>query len=224
MAPKKRAPGGGRKPKGEFKGKLASFSTRITPELREELDRAAQQSGSSLSQEVERRLRYSIKQNDVDKLEGPHHRALARAVSQLVQRIELQTGERWLGNAFTFQALKAGIDAWLNGVANLLEGPLAEPANVPPRMEEHLARLERRGPELAKYAEQMRHPDGVGISIGLGLLNQIETANMSLRLDDGPPPNYLSSDYGRLAIIREELGIAPRKFSWRVGNPWKKDK
>src|SRR5438094_547490 len=58
--PQKRAPGGGRKPKGEFSGKSATFSTRITPNLRKALDAAAKKSGRSLSQEVEHRLADSI--------------------------------------------------------------------------------------------------------------------------------------------------------------------
>ena len=39
---KKRAPGAGRKPRGEFKGKSATLTTRITSETRAALDRAAQ--------------------------------------------------------------------------------------------------------------------------------------------------------------------------------------
>jgi hypothetical protein len=57
---RKRAPGGGRKPKGPIKGKSAALSTRITPELRQLLDDAAEEAGRSLSQEVELRLRASF--------------------------------------------------------------------------------------------------------------------------------------------------------------------
>lgn len=46
----------GRPPKGDIKGKLAKFSTRITPELREALEIAAKRSNRSLSQEAELRL------------------------------------------------------------------------------------------------------------------------------------------------------------------------
>ena len=56
MSPRKRAPGAGAKPKGPFKGKSATLTTRITPETRVELERSAQELGRSLSQEVELRL------------------------------------------------------------------------------------------------------------------------------------------------------------------------
>jgi hypothetical protein len=54
----------GRKPKGEYAGKSLVFSTRITPKTREDLERAANQSGRSLSQEVEYRLRRSFVEDE----------------------------------------------------------------------------------------------------------------------------------------------------------------
>jgi len=61
IAPKKRrAPGGGRKPQGEFHGKSTTMTTRITPMLRKALDEACEASGRSLSQEVEYRLAQSV--------------------------------------------------------------------------------------------------------------------------------------------------------------------
>ena len=50
----------GRKPKGEYSGKSAVFSTRIRPDTRDALWQAAKASGRTLSQEVEFRLRRSI--------------------------------------------------------------------------------------------------------------------------------------------------------------------
>jgi hypothetical protein len=47
-------------PKGEYVGKSAVLSTRITPDLREGLQNAANKSGRSLSQEIEYRLRRSF--------------------------------------------------------------------------------------------------------------------------------------------------------------------
>ncbi len=60
MKKRKRAPGGGRKPQGPYHGKTAVLSTRITQALRTALEKSAQQSGLSLSQEVEARLRNSL--------------------------------------------------------------------------------------------------------------------------------------------------------------------
>jgi hypothetical protein len=54
----------GRKPKGEYSGKSLVFSTRISPELRGALEKAAKSSGRSLSQEVEHRLRRSFAEDE----------------------------------------------------------------------------------------------------------------------------------------------------------------
>ena len=57
---RKRGPGGGRKPKGDITGKGERFSTRITAETREALDREAADSGQSVSQVAERLLRFAL--------------------------------------------------------------------------------------------------------------------------------------------------------------------
>jgi hypothetical protein len=54
----------GRKPKGEYSGKSLVFSTRISPELREALEKSANSSGRSVSQEVEHRLRRSFAEDE----------------------------------------------------------------------------------------------------------------------------------------------------------------
>ena len=51
-------------PKGEYVGKSSVFSTRIRPDLKESLEKAAKKSGRSLSQEVEHRLRRSFVEDD----------------------------------------------------------------------------------------------------------------------------------------------------------------
>ena len=50
----------GPQPKGGYEGKTAVLSTRITPELRKALEKAAADRGSSLSSEIESRLRRSF--------------------------------------------------------------------------------------------------------------------------------------------------------------------
>ena len=57
---RRRRPGGGRKPAGPYSQKTCTLSTRITKELRAELDYGAMEHGWSLSQEVEFRLRQSF--------------------------------------------------------------------------------------------------------------------------------------------------------------------
>jgi len=106
---KKRAPGAGRKPRGEFQGKSAVLTTRITPETRTDLDRAAKRSGRSLSQEVEVRLRSSIeKVRSIDR--SRHIRALGEAVMLVARYIERATEKHWHEDAFTGQAIRQGCE------------------------------------------------------------------------------------------------------------------
>src|SRR5262245_39915466 len=80
---RKRAAGGGRKPKGHIKGKFATFSTRITPETRAALEREAARNGRSLSQESELRLQETLVGW------GPDHiNSLAQLVRLVTQAVE----------------------------------------------------------------------------------------------------------------------------------------
>ena len=131
---KKRAPGAGRKPRGEFKGKSATLTTRITPETRAALDRAAQKGGRSLSQEVEHRLYLSITR---DRDHQRHIRALARAIALLTQQVERATGKCWRDDPFTGEALRHAIEFLISHYAphGAIEVPApveAAAARVPP--------------------------------------------------------------------------------------------
>src|SRR5262245_51997432 len=104
---RKRAPGGGRKPRGPFKGMSRMLTMRVTPELRAGLELAKRESGFSLSQEAERRLRDSLKrdhQRTADVL------ALAEAIAQVIEKVQEATGKRWQEDAFTGQAARHGIE------------------------------------------------------------------------------------------------------------------
>ena len=133
---KKRAPGAGRKPRGEFRGKTATLTTRITPETRAALDRAAQKSGRSLSQEVEHRLDLSIRR-DRDLNHQRHIRALAEAIALLTQQVERATGKCWRDDPFTGEALRHAIEFLISHYAphGAIEVPApveAAAARVPP--------------------------------------------------------------------------------------------
>ena len=106
---RKRAPGAGRRPQGEFHGKSETLATRILPSTRAALDRAAKKNKRSLSQEVEYRLRLSIRSGD-RKNRGIHIRALGEAVMLVAQFVEHATEKRWNEDAFTGEALRRGIE------------------------------------------------------------------------------------------------------------------
>jgi hypothetical protein len=113
---RKRAPGAGRKPVGEFSGKSAAFSTRITPELRESLEAESDRTGKSISQIAERRLRESFERpRRTEMVFGPAHiRALAYSVARIASHIETGTGRQWNKDQFSIVALKTALEILLN--------------------------------------------------------------------------------------------------------------
>jgi hypothetical protein len=128
--------GAGRKPI-HTKRKLANFSTRITPELRDALEREAKRSGHSLSQEVERRLTDSLQAPKRTKETWGEDRnlGLAYLVNRTAQIIENHTGGSWITNDYTFRALRAAVAE----LFRILDVESSAPRN--PDMPEKLARL-----------------------------------------------------------------------------------
>src|SRR5262245_35272367 len=127
---RKRAPGGGRKPQGPFAGKTATLTTRITPETRAALERAAKKRRPrpiSLSQEVEHRLDSSIRR-DREHDRKRHIRALAEAVALVTEGVESATEKRWLDDTFTGDALRHAIEFFVFHFAP--HGTLEVPAKV----------------------------------------------------------------------------------------------
>jgi hypothetical protein len=185
----KRAPGGGRKPKGPFKVKAANFSTRITVETRAELDRLAKARGHSLSQEVEILLREVISRSR----DTPAHiQSLEKAITLLAKDIERRTGKRWTDDPFTRESLRHGIDALLLNLAPTPNGAIP----VPPQLEQAAARAH---PELA---ETLRNPVSFGRLQADALAMAIESAPLETGEQSGmtfPTPSGLS-------YIREIIG------------------
>jgi hypothetical protein len=143
---RKRAPGGGRKPRGHIKGKFATFSTRITPETRAALEREAARNDRSLSQESELRLKETLVGW------GPDHiNSLAQLVSRVMQSVETVIGAApacdphrprpkpkwarrrflelaWHQSAFTHAAARAAIEAILAHYQP--PGPISKPKQL----------------------------------------------------------------------------------------------
>ena len=105
----KRAPGAGRKPRGEFQGKSAVLTTRITPETRAALERAAAKGKNrSLSQVAEKALSVYLSMLEASPERGDHINALGEAVKLVAQYIERATGQRWNDDAFSGEAVRQG--------------------------------------------------------------------------------------------------------------------
>lgn len=176
---KKRAPGAGRKPRGEFKGKSATLTTRITPETRAAMERAAQKSGRSLSQEVERRLNDSVRN---ERNRRSDVRALAEAIAIVTEKVELATGKNWLQDAFTGDALRSGIEVLVRHFA-----PHSTRV-IPPKVEEVAARM------LPEASERDRSPARVGEIEATKVITMIE-------FFCGQDKNYLQ----RRLVMSDEL-------------------
>jgi hypothetical protein len=112
---RKRAPGGGRKPQGEFSSKSAQLATRVTLETRRGLDAAAKKSGRSLSQEVERRLRDSLKSSAKAARDQPTA-ALAYLVTRLAELINAISKRPWNSNRWCLETLKFAVTQLLDQV------------------------------------------------------------------------------------------------------------
>jgi hypothetical protein len=204
---RQRAPGGGRKPQGEFGGKSAVFSTRITPELRAALGREAARSGRSVSQEVERRLRDSLEMpSELQKEWGPPHiRILAKLLSDVTHSVEGRLGAHpfdekpsefaWHKNGHTHAAVCTAINAILARWKPAQPGPTPEALKQP---SEWIA--QQFGQEVA---ERECTPEAVGLSCALGLLDQM--ARLQRPPIDHPASVHYSPNYHWYPEAREIL-------------------
>src|SRR5258708_35646377 len=98
--------GRGAAPKGEYVGKSKVFSTRIRPDLRDGLDKAARKSGRSVSQEVEHRLRRTFVDDEkISDVFGDRQTYLVmRAIAVALERA-WNPGDpkaNWLNDPFAF--------------------------------------------------------------------------------------------------------------------------
>lgn len=158
---KKRAPGGGRKPKGPFSGLTAPLTIRMPPEMRKELETAAKKRGKNLTQELLWRLRASF-DRERDKVRDPALRAFSFLFSELVQVICFNPNSQlnWRFDPWLFHAIKLAIVKLLDrfepkGKVNLPEfwQFFVEMEGYPITKAER-ARITRSPEAMAEYAVQ----------------------------------------------------------------------
>src|SRR6516164_1635781 len=102
--PRKRAPGGGRKPAGPISGKLSNFSTRITHETRVGLEAEAAISGQSISQVAEQMIALGLATKREREQSSPIQ-AIGFLVGQLADSCSALFGDKefsWNTDAFAF--------------------------------------------------------------------------------------------------------------------------
>jgi Arc-like DNA binding dprotein len=119
---RRRAPGGGRKPKGPISGLTSPLSVRMPPEMRSQLASAAKKRGVSFTQEILWRLRRSLSQNREDRRDRAT-RAYCFLISEIVDQIKLSAHFseivdhtklsadelEWYRNPFAFRAFRLGV-------------------------------------------------------------------------------------------------------------------
>jgi hypothetical protein len=124
VAKRKRAPGGGRKPKGDFAGLTSPVCIRMPPALRAQLKTAARRSGRSISQEVLSRLDGSLNR-ERDKATDRPMRAICFLISSLAYSVHWNM-PNWRSDPFLFRAIRIGIDKLLDALEPAGEMKLPE--------------------------------------------------------------------------------------------------
>jgi hypothetical protein len=191
----KRAPGAGRKPKGEITGKTETFTTRITPTTRRALDHAAKQSGMSLSQKVEHLLVAAMQKPSGKR----RNRALAGAIALVAERIEKRTGMSWREDPFTGLALRYAIDALALHFVPIGDSTPAIPTTIE-------AAAAKMPPE---FAERYRKPAGFGHTQAFNLITEIEQA-MSPKISEWSLPIFLDASVEVLGLIKRDLDASEK--------------
>jgi hypothetical protein len=194
---RKRAPGAGRPPRGEYRGKSATITTRIKPDTRFALEDAARARRQSLSQEIERRLRESLSSSERSpwgKRQAGRIRAIGELAKIATERIEEVTDRDWLTDPFTSEAVRHTIDAVLAHFA-------------PPRQESHTVpeQIERLAAAMpSDLADAYRRPIALALMQATGITAWIESAD---RIE---PPNEWSDPFDPIFLRRQlfrDLGL-----------------
>jgi hypothetical protein len=119
---KKRKPGGGRKPKGDFSRLTSPLTIRMPAEMRKQLEAAANKSGKNVTQELLRRLQNSFNR-DREKSRDPALRALCFLIAEIAEGVVLPEPIRfpnayplWRSNPFLFRAFKLAVGKLLDAL------------------------------------------------------------------------------------------------------------
>jgi len=193
--PQARASGGGRKPRGEFRGNTKILTVRVRPELRTELERLAKRHHRSLSQEIQRGLDDHVVRYIHPR---PHIGALMHAIALLVGEVERATGENWHENAFTGEAVRHAIERLIFHFAPTPDGKMP----VPPRVEEAAMRM----------PPPMRDRARTAANVGTAQAGMIITLVENAPASDKPARLAFPDEWGFWQILRD------------LGSGWKRNR
>jgi hypothetical protein len=173
---RKRAPGGGRKPRGPFKENRARLSLRVTPHIRRALVARAEESGHSVTQIAQFHLLQSLSRYYDPRADIV---ALTDMIARVIQDVERTTDAKWTQSAYTTAAIRAAIDSLVRhwGAAGQPRAPLK------------IKELAKRQPD--DYARQFQEPAEVGSWAAGRLITEIEARG----LVEGEGPHKLPGDF-----------------------------
>ncbi len=108
---RRRAPGGGRKPKGPFTGNTERFNVRCTPAIKDKLEIEASKNKRSLPQEIQARLQHTL-DDDADKSRDPAVANLLWVVDYTAGQFRKGTGDlpAWRTDPGEFEGFKAALN------------------------------------------------------------------------------------------------------------------
>ncbi len=178
-------------PKGEYPDKSKVLSTRIRPDLRAQLDAASKESGRSLSQEIEHRLRRTFIEDEkfMYMFGSKTNFFIMRAIDLAIQTVVMNYEQKadWIHNPEIFEQVVKTIGFFLDAI---------RPPYVirPPH-------------STSKKEKAIIYDPGDLVSRGTAALvwQAIQGADPSLPLQEGTNEDH------RLALLKSELGaIAER--------------
>jgi hypothetical protein len=132
---------GKRGPKAKQKSvlKSAPVSFRFTVGLRHKLETAARENGRTMSQEAERRLAESLREDGGGISHSPQTRALVQLMAEAISMVEQWTYKRWHTDRFTYDILRKTIDILL--IDAMPKGKRRVPSEFPLCLQPKIARL-----------------------------------------------------------------------------------
>lgn len=106
---RKRKPGGGRKPKGDYPDMRASLTIRIPTSMKAELEAAAAASGKTLTHKILSRLTFAANAERA-RSRDPASQALCFLLAETIDVVRGNTVAGWRDDPFAFQAVRKAFD------------------------------------------------------------------------------------------------------------------
>jgi hypothetical protein len=222
---RKRAPGGGRKPKGPVPAR-SQLTVRMPDDVRAELEAAARRRNRNLTDEVIGRIRASFVR-DYEQKRDPATRALLFLISQLAEQIHMNSPIEWHQNPFMFKAFKLAVARLLDALepSGKVQSPMAEVARG--YLEVARGTKEKPAPVLAQsqwFGDAHETPEKTAMVVADGILRHFFAGSLNEHLPHlrdlavKHPENEifralsdnLERDHYRMSDARRALQLKPK--------------